>query len=154
MVLISKTLVASEPPPGARVPRLHRPLPAPGLIAAYALRLWNRPRPKPRCLLARCVGPRRGDARPGSRGLHGGAGLQGTPRDSGDRPGATGRLKPAPGGWRGRVTYRAAGPRLARLLDKLLALANALGLGRSRGIGLGDTHAQWIKIYYDNNKLM
>ncbi|HID41751.1 MAG TPA: hypothetical protein EYP33_06325, partial [Pyrodictium sp.] len=27
------------------------------------------------------------------------------------------------------------------LLDRLLVLANALGLGRSRGIGLGDTHA-------------
>jgi len=41
-----------------------------------------------------------------------------------------------PGGW---VVYRVAGPRLARLLDRLLVLANALGLGRSRGIGLGDT---------------
>ncbi|BES81697.1 CRISPR system precrRNA processing endoribonuclease RAMP protein Cas6 [Pyrodictium abyssi] len=145
VVLTSKTLVASEPPPGARVPRLHRLLPAPGLVAAYALRLWNRALGPGHAVYWRDAWNH--DAALVARAAE----VYMAELDYRVHPetviigrGATGRLRLARG-WRGWITYRVAGPRLARLLDRLLALTNTLGLGRSRGIGLGDTHAQWIR---------
>ncbi|OWJ54488.1 CRISPR system precrRNA processing endoribonuclease RAMP protein Cas6 [Pyrodictium delaneyi] len=145
VVLTSKVLVATEPPPGARIPRLHRLLPSPGLVAAYAFRLWNR-----------ALGPRYAvywrdawnhDAAMVARAAEvymAEIDYQLHPETVVIGRGASGRLRLARG-WRGWITYRVAGPRLARLLDRLLALTNTLGLGRSRGIGLGDTHAQWIQ---------
>ena len=47
-------------------------------------------------------------------------------------------------GWVGWVVYRVASRRLALLLDRLFGLVNYLGLGRSRGIGLGDVLFEWI----------
>ena len=56
-----------------------------------------------------------------------------------------GRLRKACG-YTGWIVYRVASRRLAKLLNKMLALANRLGIGRSRAIGLGTVKAEWTPL--------
>ena len=50
-----------------------------------------------------------------------------------------------PRGVTGYVIYRILNPRIAPLLDKTLALASRLGLGRSRSIGFGEIQVKPTK---------
>ncbi len=145
VVLSNKILVPGDPDAAKRIPQLHRLTPSPGLIAAYLLRLWNR-----------VAGPglafywRDGwnhDAAMVARAAE----VYMAEVDYNVRPetviiGKTsdGRLRRTRG-WKGWIVYHVAGKRLARFLDKTLALATRIGLGRSRGIGLGDIYAEWVQ---------
>ena len=144
IVLTSKTLLARKPPPPARIPKLHRLLPTPGLLAAYALRLWNRALGPDYTIYWRdawnydaAMIARAAEIYMGELDYHV---RPETVIIGKDRAGRL-RLVRA---WKGWITYRVASLRLTRLLDKLLALTSTLGLGRSRGIGLGDIRAEWI----------
>ncbi len=118
-----------------RPPRMHRLLPTPGLLAAALHQLWEKttgqPPPCTRTQVARV------------------AELYMAELDYNLKPETVvigrddrGNLRLARG-YRGWTIYRVTSRRLATLLDRWLALATRLGLGRSRGIGLGETRAQW-----------
>ncbi len=143
VVLTSKVLWGGDPQLARRVPRLHRLLPSPDVVVAAALRLWNEVVPPELRFYWRDGG---------NADVHmvaSAAAVYMAELDYDVRPEtvvvgrAGGRLRLARG-WRGWVVYRVAGRRLARLLTRVLWLATVLGLGRSRGVGLGDVEASWL----------
>jgi hypothetical protein len=144
VVLASKVLASGDPEALRRFPQLYKLVPSPGAIAAYALRLWNRVAGESLAIYWKDGWNR--DAAVVARAAE----VLAAELDYSVRPETVvvgrsrpgGRLRLARG-WRGWVVYRVASRRLARLLDRVLALANYVGLGRSRGIGLGDVSAEW-----------
>jgi len=154
VVLSSKILVSSDPEIARKIPKVYRLVPSPGLIAAYSLRLWNR-----------VVGLTSGHAfiwRDGwnldTSMVARAAEVYMAELDYDIRAETVvigrddkGRLRRTRG-WRGWILYRVKGRRLARLLDKTLALASRIGLGKSRGIGLGDIRAEWRQVKEDKHQ--
>ncbi len=144
-IISNKVLVVvGSPDVAKKVPQAHKLVPSPGAIVAYAFRLWNTVFNKTRHIIYFRDGWNRDAAllsraaeiwmaevnyrfRPETVIIGGGNGLR------------------KARGWRGWVVYRVHGKRLAKYLDRILGLANILGLGRSRGLGLGDVTISWIK---------
>ncbi len=136
-LLTNRVLLPGEAP----APRMHRLYPSPGLLAAYTLRLWNRVSPRKiyiidgwsqdAAMLARIAEVYMAELdhqiKPETVVIG---------RDS------RGRLRTARG-FRGWILYRVASKKLAKILDKTIALATRLGIGRSRALGLGELQAQW-----------
>ena len=134
-VIISARVI--QPTPRRRAAPAHRLLPTPATLVAQLVKQWNTLAPP-------------GHHIPGSHAAHGlRAELAMTELDYhlgpetvlvGKTPAGGPRLAR---GWRGWILYRIWSKRLAETLAKPIALANALGLGRSRGIGLGDVEIHW-----------
>ena len=134
-VIISARVI--QPRPGKRAAPAHRLLPTPATLVAQLVKQWNTLAPPEHRI-------------PGGHAAHGlRAELAMTELDYHLGPETVLVGKTAAGaprlarGWRGWITYRLWSKRLAETLAKPIALANALGLGRSRGIGLGDVEIQW-----------
>lgn len=134
-VIIAAKLL--QPSPRHRAAPGHRLLPTPGTVVAQLVKQWNTLAPESLRI-------------PGSHASHGlRAELAMTELDYRLEPETVLIGKTAAGtprlarGWRGWILYRVWSRRLAETIAKPAALANALGLGRSRGIGLGDVEIQW-----------
>jgi len=137
-VLTAKHMV---PPPlrdkASKLPERHRLLPQPSFIFSYLLKLWNSIAEPDE----RIPGPGAGDWEAYKLGRLADVTL--VEVDYRLRPetvvvgrDSRGRLRRVRGftGW---VVYECLSRRLLPIYDKLLALATYLGVGRSRGIGLG-----------------
>ncbi len=134
-VIISARVI--QPKPTRRAAPGHRLLPTPATLVAQLVKQWNTLTPPSLHI-------------PGGHAAHGlRAELAMTELDYRLEPETVLIGKTSAGaprlarGWRGWILYRVWSKRLAETLAKPAALANALGLGRSRGIGLGDVEIQW-----------
>jgi len=141
-IITNRVLLPGEAP----APPMHRLLPAPGLVVAAAFRLWNRIAPPEQRVYFRDGWDL--DAAKLARI----ADIFMAELDYSIRPATAvigrdekGRLRKARG-YTGWIVYRVASRRLAKLLNKMLALANRLGIGRSRAIGLGTVKAEWTPL--------
>jgi len=145
-IITNRVLLPGEAP----APPMHRLLPAPGLVVAAAFRLWNRVAPPEQRVYFRDGWDL--DAAKLARI----ADIFMAELDYSIKPVTVvigrddrGRLRRARG-YTGWIVYRVASKKLAKYLDKFLALANRLGIGRSRAIGLGTVRAEWIPPKTDN----
>ena len=146
VVIASKTLYTGPPEYSHRVPgNLYRLFPSPGLLAASLLRQWNTVLGGDHLVYYR-------DGWNHDAGLVARAAeVYMAELDYEIRPETLVVGKTSRGtlrlvrGWRGWILYRVAGRKLARLLDRLLALATVIGMGKSRGIGLGEITAEWVE---------
>ena len=142
-VLITSKILVVDPEYSKKIPQAYRTMPTPGLIAAYSLKLWNRIAGGDNMIYFRDGWNR--DASMVARAAEvymAELDYKVTPETIVIGRDGNGKLRLARG-WTGWIVYRVYGKRLAKLLDKTLALATRLGLGKSRGIGLGDIQAQW-----------
>ena len=122
-------------PPAKKTRDYYRLLPTPGLIAAYTHRLWSNTvqaieKPTPHQLAAKAektVTEIDYNLTPTTI-------IIGRDRNKNLRKTR---------GWTGWIIYRIPSRKLAQILDTLIALSTRLGLGRSRGIGLGNITAEW-----------
>jgi len=119
------------------IPERHRLIPQPSLIFSYLLRLWNSVVSPEERIPNTCAG----DWEAYKLGRLSDIALvevnyRLTPTSVVIGRDTKGRLRVAKG-FRGWVLYECLSNKLIQIYDKLLALATYLGIGRSRGIGLG-----------------
>ncbi len=139
-ILSNKILLCLNPE--KRIPLMHRLLPSPGLLLAYLVKEWNnlmdekiyvRGGQSDPCIIARAAEVYMAEVD---------YDLKPVTVVVGRDPKGRLRTPRAVVGW---VVYRVVSRKLASILDKTLALASRIGVGRSRAIGYGELEAYWLK---------
>lgn len=141
LVLSNKTMMPPSFPAKKRIPSMHKLLPSPGYIFSHLARLWNRN-----------VDPRLAVPKPGgdewaAYKIGRVADLTLVEVNYSLRPVTVlydrrdGRFREVRGtvGW---IHYKLLHPKPRPIFAKLLALANYMGVGRSRGIGMGQVRVE------------
>ena len=125
-----------------KTPLLHKLLPSPGIVVSYLVKTWNKLMDNPiyvkGSIIDPCIIAKAADIYIAELDFN----LKPVTVVVGRDPKGRLRTPRAVVGW---ILYKITSKRLANIINKTVALAQRMGIGRSRALGYGEVRASWVK---------